>query len=55
LTPWVPGSPDEDIERARRQEIAWQEPDERKRFAELRAIRDEFGSAKTSRTLREYK
>jgi hypothetical protein len=55
LTPWVKGSPDEDIERARRQQIAWAEADESKRYDQLRAIRDEFGSKKTSRTLHEYR
>jgi hypothetical protein len=55
VSPFVAGSADEDIERDRRQKIAWANTNEQERRAELRAIRDEFGSAKTSRTLHEYR
>jgi hypothetical protein len=55
LSPFVAGSADEDIERDRRQKIAWANTNEQERRAELRAIREEFGSAKTSRTLHEYR
>jgi hypothetical protein len=55
VSPFVAGSADEDVERERRRQIAWANTNEDERRAELRAIRDEFGSAKTSRTLHEYK
>jgi hypothetical protein len=55
VSPFVAGSADEDVERERRRQIAWSNTNEEERRAELRAIRDEFGSAKTSRTLHEYR
>ncbi|UQB14588.1 hypothetical protein [Clavibacter nebraskensis] len=55
LTPWVKGSPDEDIERDRRMRLAWAKTNPTERYDELEAIHRELGSTKTSRTLRDYK
>jgi hypothetical protein len=55
LTPWVKGSPDEDIERDRRMRLAWAKTNPTERYDELDAIRRELGSTKTSRTIRDYK
>jgi hypothetical protein len=55
LTPWVKGSPDEDIERDRRMRLAWAKTNPTERYDELDAIRRELGSTRTSRTLRDYK
>jgi hypothetical protein len=51
LTPWVKGSPDEDVERDRRRKLAWAEPDDEKRRTALRDIQRELGSKPTSKTL----
>jgi hypothetical protein len=51
LSPFVPGSPDEDVERDRRRKIAWAEPNDEKRRAMLRDIQRELGSKPTSKTL----
>jgi hypothetical protein len=55
LKPWTKGSPEEDLERDRRRTIAHAMSDEMKKYDELRAIRDEFGDRRTSRTTAEYK
>jgi hypothetical protein len=55
LKPWTKGSPEEDIERDRRRAIAHAMSDEMQKYEELRAIRDEFGDRRTSRTTAEYR
>lgn len=55
LSPWVAGSPDEDIERDRRQKLAWAMTNPTDRYDELDKIRRELGSTRTSRTIREFK